>query len=70
MATYWEPPRSPLVDLLQPLSPDHPAYPDCSDIPIEDGQPVEGRYSEVQMRMLCEILYSSCTPGRKFEAMA
>lgn len=37
---------------------------------IDDGKPVDNIYSEVQMRLLTEPLYSSWKPGRDFVAKA
>ena len=55
---------------FEPIQPGHPAYPSVEHIQIEDGKPVDGQYSEIQMRLLTEPLFSSWRPGRDFVACA
>lgn len=44
--------------------------PDVTDLVIEDGEPVDGIFSERQMRLLVASLYDSWRPGRPFLALA
>lgn len=44
--------------------------PDVSHLVTEDGEPVDGTFSERQMRLLVEPLYSSWPEGRPFVALA
>ncbi|MEM6979940.1 MAG: Uma2 family endonuclease [Planctomycetota bacterium] len=60
----------PPLDLTKPLPVDHPAYPDISNLVIDDGAPVDGIYSEMQMRLLTESLATNWKPGRPFLAKA
>jgi Uma2 family endonuclease len=45
-------------------------WPNSDHLITEDGQPVDGIYSERQMRLLTETLYASWQPGRPFMACA
>lgn len=48
-------------------------FPDLTDIVIDDGEPVDGRITEKNMRLLTEPLYASWAgpgDGRPFEVMA
>ena len=52
---------------------DESVEPDVSHLIVEDGKPVDGIFSERQMRLLTESLYTSWTgpaDGRGFVAMA
>ncbi|MHB2021312.1 MAG: Uma2 family endonuclease, partial [Candidatus Xenobia bacterium] len=44
--------------------------PDISHLIMEDGQPVDGSFSERQMRLLVDALYDSWEEGRPFTASA
>jgi Uma2 family endonuclease len=50
------------------LAPDE--MPDYDQLVAEDGKPVDSIYSERQMRLLCDALYSSWRPDRSFVALA
>jgi Uma2 family endonuclease len=53
---------------LGPLPPE--LWPNIDHLVTEDGKPVDGIYSEKQMRLLTEPLYSSWRPGHPFAVMA
>ncbi len=56
------------LDLLKPLPPE--LWPNIDHIRTEDGAPVDNVFSEKQMRLLTESLYSSWKPAWPFVAFA
>ena len=57
-------------DKTAPPAAEETLRPDVSHIVTEDDTPVDNIFSEKQMRLLTEPLYSSWNPGRKFLAAA
>ena len=52
------------------VEPEETIRPDVSHIITEDDEPVDNMFSEKQMRLLTEPLYTSWKPDRKFLAAA
>jgi Uma2 family endonuclease len=66
MSTFYT--KAKELDESMILPPEY--YPDISHIEIEDDTPVDNVFSEKQMRLLTETLYSSWKTDRPFIAMA
>lgn len=68
MPSQSEPVMPSQTDMLQPLPPE--LWPNIDHIQTEDGAPVDSVFSEKQMRLLTEPLYSSWKPEWPFVAFA
>lgn len=62
--------QQPLLNQEERLDPEEIAFPDISDLVIEDDTPVDNFQSAKQQRLLVEPLYSSWKPGIPFIADA